>query len=145
MEIRREENPKVLTEVEPHLIFETEQGKETFLKQAVLMMVNSPGEIFVCTARANGALRGFVIAQATRGTKYVWIAQCWSDSLNGWSTADDILSRLVLWTVAIGRKVIRGETKRDVKSFSRRFSFVSVAQIVEHKIPDDLIERLSHG
>lgn len=143
MEIAREENAKVLVELAPHLILVDEDARGVFLQQAAFTMTNAPGEIFVCTAREGGELRAFVIAQAGRSTKYVWISQCWSDSLNGWDTADKILSRLMLWTVAMGRKAIRGEIRRDDKAISRRFSFEPIAQIIEHKIPDELIERLS--
>lgn len=142
MKYQREENGAIIAEIEPKLLIDNDRSRENFVKSAQAMMTAFPSDIFVYTAREENTneVKAFVIAQVAKGENYVWMAQTWSDSSNDWSVADKILVRLKLWTIAVGRNKLRGETKRRVKAFFRRFSFNPVSQIVEYEIPESFLE-----
>lgn len=145
MKYTRETDPVILTQIEPHLDFIVDYSRLNFLRAIMEMMNNRPEQIYICVARQGKTLRGFIIAQAPAGESHVWIAQAWSDLQNDWKVSEEVLNRVRIWTAAIGRKTIRAETRRNVEAFSRRFSFDPIAQIVEHKVPEDLLERIDNG
>lgn len=145
MKYTRETDPGIMIHIEPHLSFAISHSKENFLRVVINRMSNQPEEVFIYSAKEEDTLRAFIIIEAPRGETYVWVAQAWSDSRNDWSIADNILHRARIWTAAIGRKKMRAETFRNAEAFSRRFSFELVALIVEHVVPDDLLERANNG
>jgi len=142
MKYQREDSGAVIAEIEPKLLIDNDRSRANFILSAQAMMTTFPSDIFVYTARDSNTneVKAFVIAQVVKGESYVWMAQTWSDPSNDWTVADKILIRLKLWTLAVGRSKLRGETKRKVKAFFRRFSFNPVSQIVEYEIPESFLE-----
>lgn len=136
MQIIRAKTSKVLKYIEPHLTFTDPNIKIPFMEEFVQTMEVLPESLMVIAALDDDkTLKGFIIAQ-NPGFKYPYIvmAQIWSATGNPWTVTEEMLARIVMWAVSLGKSSIRGETQRNLQAVYQRYGFVPVSQVVQFNL-----------
>lgn len=84
----------------------------------------------------------FILGYASPDQSYAWVWQAWSSRQGGVSLSKRLWYRFVLWTHNMGKDHIRMETQRNPKTFTKRYGFEVIANVMEYNIPEDFEESL---
>lgn len=115
-----------------NLTFPGIEMREVFLEHLVYAMERNPDSVLVLAEVEDKEINGFVIAH-NPGPKhpFVDLAQVWIALGQPWSVGNQMLSRVVLWSLSLGKSYVRGETQRNPDALLRKFGFEPVSQIVK--------------
>lgn len=134
-----------LEEMRPHFIL-TGESEADFLQQIASLLLQAPERIMILQARQDDEERdlcGFIIVQNPGvSCSYMWIAQVWVDKHQHRKLSEELLARVLLWAVSVGKTAIRGQIQKAPQVFYRRFGFEVRAYIVEHTIDQDKFDKL---
>jgi len=122
-----------LRAIEGFLVLEADEPVELFMANLVAAYRTAPEQVACFQAWDNGELKAFILAQL-EGPNSVWISQGWSDSANPWEVASELVNRVKLWAVALGRTKVQARTKRSARAMYERFGFEEVARVMEIRI-----------
>jgi len=128
-----------ISEMREHFVMTDGQSVEMFCQELSHRVPTD--SVFMLQALKGDELYGFLIAQAVPGSTIVYILQAWNKG--PMAVADEFFSRVVVWALANGKSLLRAMTSRNPDAFYRRFSFESVATIVEYEIDQNILKDLA--
>lgn len=133
-----------LKDMIPHLTL-MDGSEFDFVRSMAEMIVQRPDSALVLQARTEDeerSLCGFVVVQNPGLLyPYVWMSQVWVDAKSSKVVSDDLLVRVFLWAVSIGKTSIRGQVERDPSAIHRRFGFSVRGYIVEKQIDPSMMKQ----
>lgn len=107
---------------------------DLYLQQLLANLRERPDGVMVLVAMQNDTeLVGFIVAHNT-AVEHVHISQLWSKPGNPWSVAREMISRISLWAVGLGKTALRGESFRDGEAMFRGGGFVEISKTMELKL-----------
>lgn len=140
--VTREINPKRIADIVPHLVLPG-GGTEGFVRQMAQMLEQQPDSLYIVQARKeDDTLVGFTVVHNVPFVDHTYVAQVWIAPGVGKRVGDEMLALAVLWTISLGKSVIRGYTSREPNAMYRRFGFETVGFMVERRISTDLTTEL---
>jgi len=143
MKIITARSPEAIRYISPHIIPDGDYSKEDFEALLRNILVNNPDKIFLPLAFDGDNLVAFLVALAEESKGHVWILQAWTDpKLEDKRVKNTLFIKLILWTLAKGRRSIRGVTQRKTGPFLRAWKFKPFSSILEYSIEEDFEERL---
>jgi len=133
MNIVRATTPDVIELVAPHMVFTDDRVKGPFITELVYRMTKAPDTLqFMVALNEEKELRAYSICTNPGALlPFVLLAQVWSHPENPSYVADRLLSQVIIWTIAMGKDYIRGETVRNTAALMRRFGFEPYLQLIK--------------
>jgi hypothetical protein len=126
-----------------HFVVDSEHDRALLDQQIEHAMIHQPESVLVIQATRDNTLVGFLIAQNTG--PFVWLAQAWSRPGNEYQVADEMWSRLLVWSAALGKSEIRAETKRSINPLYERFGFVEFSRTITRKIDTSILDHIARS
>jgi len=137
MEIRKPKSVKELYDMKDHLVL-LHEDKEHYLESVAQRLIAVPDSILILQGRDdNNELVCMLVAEKPRdNSEYIWLSQVWSSDPK---LTDELMMRVMLWAISLGRNEIRGETKRNPKPLHKKFGFELHSVILSLKINEKII------
>lgn len=131
-------NSQAISFIEPFLIADDDYEQGAYVELLKHMIIERPENIYLPIAVEGDKPVAFLIAIAPDDQKHVWIMQAWaSKDLTKERMKDTLFLELIMWTLGLGRRSIRAETKRNTGPFLRRWGFSTFSEILDYGIKDD--------